>query len=302
MDAAAGPGGPTGADAGAQAGAGNGALGVIAGSGDLPRLIAEDRRRRGLGVFVIRPEGVEAPWADAHPHLDTPFEKAGRLLRALRDAGCDKVCFAGAMTRPKINPLRLDFKAVQLAAKALRLLRKGDDEMLRGFAAMIEAEGFAVVAAHEQLEGLLAPAGAVGRLSPGPRDLEDIARAARIVRALGAVDVGQGAVVAGGQCLGVEAIAGTDALLAQVAELPDALRPDGRPSGALFKAPKPGQDWRVDMPAIGPETIRRAHAAGLSGVALRAGGVLLLGREETAAEADRLGLFVWGLPDDAATP
>lgn len=277
-----------------------GALGIIAGTGDLPRLIAESRALQGAGYFLVRPEGVEAPWIDSHPHLDAPWEKVGRILKALRAAGCDKVCFAGAMTRPKLNPLRMDLTALRLAAKAALLLRKGDDEMLRGFADMMAAEGFPVVAAHEQLEALLATEGVLGAVAPSERDREDARRAARIVRALGEVDVGQAAVVAGGQCLGVEAIAGTDALLGQVAEVPDALRPDGRPSGVLLKAPKPGQDWRVDMPAIGPETLRRAHAAGLAGVAVQAGGVLLLGREETVAEADRLGLFLWGAPSGLA--
>ncbi len=284
----------------AKTGGGDG-LGIIAGTGDLPRLIAEDRRSQGASYFIIRPEGVVAPWVDDHPHLDVPFEKAGRMLGALRDAGCGKVCFAGAMTRPKLNLLRADLTAVRLAAKALSLLRKGDDEMLRGFADMMAGEGFPVVAAHEQLTGLLAAEGVLGAVEPNDQDRADAARAERIVHALGTVDVGQGAVVAGGQCLGVEAIAGTDALREQVATVPDKLRPDGRPSGVLLKAPKPGQDWRVDMPAIGPETVRRAHEAGLRGIAVRAGGVLILGRQETAREADRLGLFLWGVPEDNAS-
>lgn len=271
-----------------------GALGIIAGTGALPRLIAEDCAARGALVFIVRFTGVDAPWADAWPHADIPYEKPGRLFKALRGAGCDRICFAGAMTRPRLNPLKFDAKALMLAPRALALLTRGDDEMLRGFAAMLEAEGLKMVGAQDLMAGLMAPRGLIAARAPDDRDRGDAARAARIVAALGAVDVGQGAVVAGGVCLGVEAIEGTDALLAQVAAMPAHLRPEGR-AGVLFKGAKPGQDRRMDLPAIGPRTIRAAAAAGLAGVCYEAEGAILLGRAETAAEADRLGLSLWSL-------
>lgn len=268
-----------------------GPLALIAGEGDLPRLIAEDRALRGLDLLVVRFEGTRAPWAEAHDVLDLPFEKPGRLFAALERRGCSAVCFAGAMVRPRLDPLRFDLTALRLAPKVLALLRQGDDAMLRGLAAIFEARGWRVVAAHDQLSGLLAEAGAMGARAPSERDLADAGRAAGIVDALGAADVGQAAVVADGVCLGVEAVAGTDALLAQVAALPAELRGAG---GVLVKAPKPGQDWRLDLPAIGPRTVEAAAQAGLSGICVAAGGVLVLGRAETAAAADAAGLALWG--------
>ncbi|MEZ5885126.1 MAG: LpxI family protein, partial [Paracoccaceae bacterium] len=99
--------------------------------------------------------------------------------------------------------------------------------------------------------------------------------------------------VAQGLCLAVEALPGTDAML-DFAALHQGLRPD--PAGArgvFYKAPKPGQDRRIDLPAIGPQTVARAAAAGLAGIAWEAGGVLLLGREKTLAAAQEAGLFLW---------
>jgi hypothetical protein len=118
----------------------------------------------------------------------------------------------------------------------------------------------------------------------------DAARAEAIVAALGAVDVGQACVVARGLCLAVEALPGTDAMLAQVAALPEALRPKG---GLLYKAAKPGQDRRLDLPALGVETIKGAAAAGLAGIAFQAGSVICLDLPAMQAEAVARGLFLW---------
>ncbi len=128
---------------------------------------------------------------------------------------------------------------------------------------------------------------------PGKADEKDATRAAAIVAALGQADVGQGAVVAQGLCLALETLPGTDAMLRFVAGLDD-LRPDPKGAkGLLYKAPKPGQERRVDLPALGPGTVRAAAEAGLGGIAFEAGGVMLLDRDQMLAEADRLGLFLW---------
>lgn len=138
------------------------------------------------------------------------------------------------------------------------------------------------------------------RARPGEGDARDAARAARIVAALGAVDVGQAAVVAQGICLGVETIQGTDVLLDFVARTAARHRPDPEGlRGVLFKGPKPIQDRRLDLPAVGPDTVAGAARAGLAGIALAAGGVMLLDRDRTVAEADRAGLFLWGYAAEA---
>lgn len=277
-----------------------GVLAIVAGRGVLPRLIAEDCARRGRPYRVVVFEGVPLDWLDGHPSIPAIFEKPGRLFSELRAAGCREITLAGGMRRPELNPLRFDLKLLRLAPKVLSGLKGGDDRTLRLVAEVLEAEGLTLRAPHEILADLLAPAGILGRVAPSEADRIDAARAAAIVAALGVVDVGQGAVVAQGLCLGVESIQGTDAMLEFVARTGAAFRPDpagGR--GVLYKGPKPGQDWRVDLPAVGPATLRAAAAAGLAGVALRAGGALLLGRAETVAAADAAGLFLWGREADA---
>lgn len=277
-----------------------GMLAIIAGSGVLPRSIAESRRSAGLPYLVISFEGAAEPWMGRHPHQAHRFEKAGRLFAALRRAGCGHVVFAGAMDRPQLKPWCADGKAVALIAKVGTLLVRGDNELLSGLAAIFEAEGFFVVGAVDCLDGLTADAGYLGQHRPGKVDRADAARGAAILAALGSVDVGQAVVVAQGLCLGVEAIEGTDALLVRVAALPPERR--GRavlPNGVLVKMAKPGQDRRVDLPSIGPRTVGAVARAGLRGIVVEAGGVNVLEREATVRAADRAGLFVWSAAAEA---
>ncbi|MHA3913355.1 LpxI family protein [Halovulum sp. GXIMD14793] len=272
-------------------------LAIVAGQGDLPRLIAEERARQTQPYRVVQFEGTTLDWLGDHPVIKGVFEKPGRLFSDLRKAGCNKITFAGGMRRPRLSPLRFDLTGIRLAPKLFSALRSGDDAALRTVSEIFEAEGLDVVGAHELLSGLLVPEGVLGKVQPTDEDRDDAARAAELVAAIGAVDAGQGAVVAQGICLGLESIQGTDAMLEFVATSAGGFRPDPEGAqGVLLKAPKPGQDWRVDLPAIGLRTVELAHAAGLSGLAVQANAVLVLGLEETIAKADELGLFLWGRP------
>lgn len=274
-----------------------GALAIVAGRGDLPRMLAEECRRQGRPYHLVIFEGIRLDWVAGHPVIPAVYEKPGRLFAALRQAGCTEIVFAGGIRRPRLSLSRFDFKAVTLAPRLFRALASGDDAALRIVAGIFEDEGLKIVAAHQILADLIVGEGVLTRVAPSEADRRDAARAAEIAEALGRVDVGQGAVVAQGICLGLESIQGTDAMLDMVARSAADFRPD--PDGArgvLLKAPKPGQDWRSDLPAIGPGTVEAAHRAGLAGVVVQAGGVLILGRGETIARADDLGLFIWGRP------
>ena len=268
-------------------------LGIIAGSGVLPRLIAEDCLATGRGYAVVRFAGVELDWLDGHPVLDAVFEKPGKLFKGLKKAGVSTVTMGGAMGRPRLNPLRFDATGLRLAPVVMNALKSGDNSTLKIVAALFEAEGFSVIGVHEALPGLLAQAGVPTKVQPSDEDKRDAERAAEIVMALGAVDVGQAAVVAQGLCLGLESIQGTDAMLGFVAANPARLPDKSGARGVLLKRPKPGQDMRLDMPAIGPDTFTTVAQAGLAGVVVSAGETLVLGLEETVNRADALGLFLW---------
>lgn len=262
-------------------------LALIAGRGRLPELLAERVRQEGRGLIYCAFH--DAPAGAVAPDIVFRLETLGSLIRALKARQVDEVCLAGGIRRPAFNPLRLSLASLPLVPRFLAALRKGDDGALRTLLGFFEENGMRIRAAHEVLPSLLPEAGVPTRAKPGTADRADAERGAAIVATMGAADVGQACVVARRQALAIEAMPGTDWMLASLVGRRDGL-PEG---GLLYKAPKPGQDRRVDLPAIGPETIRGAAAAGLRGVVIEAGGVMVLDLPETVAAADAAGLFLW---------
>ncbi len=256
---------------------------LIAGAGRLPRLLA-------AAYPEARVLGLDGSGAGETFRL----ERLGSVLRALQAEGVRRVCLAGAIRRPEIDPGAIDAATRPLVPRIAAALAAGDDAGLRAVIGLFEEAGLAVVGAADLLPDLLAGPGVLGRVAPGDGAEADAARATAVLAALAPVDVGQGCVVAGGQVLAVEALPGTDWMLEVVAELRCA-GPPVPAGGLLMKRPKPGQDRRADLPAIGPETVARAARAGLAGLAVEAGGVLVLDRAETVAAADAAGLFLWGV-------
>lgn len=273
-----------------------GKLGLIAGGGALPVSLAAHCRRVGREVFVVRLAGFADPALGDFEGIDAGIAELGKGIGALRRAECASVCFAGTVARPDLAALRPDLRGLAALPGAIAAARRGDDGLLSFLISEFEKEGFAVEGAHEVMRSLALAAGPFGRHAPGAADLADIARALEAARAIGRLDIGQGAVACEGLVLAVEAQEGTDAMLDRVASLPEAIRgAPGRARGVLAKAAKPGQELRVDLPTIGPGTVRHAAAAHLKGIAGEARRILLLEPEETRRLADEAGLFIVGV-------
>ncbi|MCU1386564.1 MAG: hypothetical protein JWL71_5261 [Acidobacteria bacterium] len=272
-------------------------LGLIAGGGDLPRAVAQAVRVAGRDVFVVALVGsVTDDWINAFPHEFLSPGEPGRIIKALKAHGVIQVLMCGRVDRPKFSEMKLDAKGMLLLPRAIAAAKKGDDALLRFIVGICEDEGLAAISVAEAAPELVCGEGLLGKVAPGEDHRADIAAALRIVHALGALDVGQGAVVCDGLALAVEAAEGTDAMLGRIPALRESLRGTAdKPRGVLVKALKPTQDSKTDMPVVGVQTVRNAHAAFLAGIALEAGSSLILDRQQVAAEADRLGLFVLGV-------
>lgn len=266
-------------------------LGIVAGGGRLPGLLIDACRAIGRDFFVLALKGQADPAVvEPAPHEWIRLGAAGKGFSILHDQGVEELVMAGHIRRPSLADMRPDLRVIRFFAK---LGRKGvgDDGLLRAVIRELEEEGFKVVGADELLPTLKAEEGPLGEHRPDSQAEADIARGTAVLTALGTVDIGQAVIVQQGIVLAVEAVEGTDAMI----ERSGALRRDG-PGGVLVKLSKPGQETRVDLPTVGPDTVTRAAAAGLRGIAVEAGGTIIVDRAELIERADREGLFVVGIP------
>jgi DUF1009 family protein len=265
-------------------------LGILAGGGQLPKLLIDLCRAQKRDVFVVAFQGhADALMLGDVPHAWVRLGEAGSAFRHLHDAGVQELVMAGPVRRPSLRELRPDWRATRFFAK-VGMAALGDDGLLRAVIREIEEEGFRVVGVDDLLAGALAPQGPLGHCLPDAQAETDIQHGLLVARGLGALDVGQAVIVQGGIVLGVEAVEGTDNLLSRCATLAR----EG-PGGVLIKTAKPQQDRRADLPTIGSATVLGASKAGLRGIAIEAGSVIVIDRDQVAETADRHGLFVLGV-------
>ncbi len=275
-------------------------LGLIAGGGVMPLRVADAAQRAGRPVFAVLLEGFANPseWR-AYPHAVARIGAVGRIIGLLRDSGARDLVLAGRVTRPSVFSLGLDAEGVRLAAKVgRRALMGGDDALLSAVVSVLQDLGFRPCGAQEVFRDLLMDKGCPTAARPDAEAMADIRRGIVVCRQLGLVDTGQGCVVQQGLVLAVEAIEGTDAMLARAGTLAREA-----PGGVLVKLVKPSQNKLVDLPVIGPDTVRAAAAAGLRGIAIEAQygghyGTIVVDRAVTLAEADAAGLFLIAIEPD----
>mgnify|MGYP001948942972 FL=1 len=270
---------------------------IIAGSGMLPHSVAEALCAMGHRPLVVAIEG-EAQFERAPERYDLwsiKLEHVGTLLLKLKRQGVTHLVMAGGVKRrPPIRSLRMTPGVLLFLPKLLWAYARGDDDLLSTLIRYVESHGIHVVGAHEVAPELLAPNQVLTKAKPTAADEKDISAALEAARAIGRLDIGQAAIAIGGRAIALEGIEGTDGLLARTIELRSHGRLAGKTRGVLVKCAKPGQETRADLPAIGPQTVRDAHAAGLAGIAVEAGRSFILETGETIRLADELGLFIIG--------
>jgi UDP-2,3-diacylglucosamine hydrolase len=300
---------------------------VVAGTGALPGIVVNKLLARGESVLICEVAGVVPDLPAGLPRLAFGLETLGTFLETLPRMGVAHVCLAGAVRRPRLDPTRLDAATMPLVPRMMAAMGKGDDGALRELLALIEERGMAVVAAADLAPDLLPPSGVLTVRQPDERQTADARRGETEIAAMGRADVGQACVVLSGQIIAREDVTGTDAMLARLSSRPPVAQDDADPffapldgmgdligaaadwlsgpggqaalpghNAILFKAPKPTQDRRVDLPVIGPETAMAAQKAGLAGIVIEAGGVMVLDLAATVDALEAKGLFLWVRP------
>ncbi|MEQ9325682.1 MAG: UDP-2,3-diacylglucosamine diphosphatase LpxI [Rhodospirillales bacterium] len=269
-------------------------IGLIAGGGRLPVRIVDACRKAGHQVVTV---AIENHADDILPQADLVVRMgaAGRIIDFFREAGVDELVMAGPVRRPSLAEIRPDGWGARFLFRSGAAML-GDDGLLSAISKELEKEGFRVIGADELLGDALAGEGLIAGEEPDSAARADITRGIGVLAAIAPVDVGQAVVVQSGLVLGVEAVEGTDELIRRTA----GLRRDGPPP-VLVKAPKPQQDRRLDLPTVGATTVRALVAHGFAGLAIEAGGVMLMERDEVMREIEQNGMFLYAFPPPAET-
>lgn len=267
-------------------------LGLIAGGGSLPGYLIAACRRQDRSCTTVALVG-EADALPEEPSMWIRIGEAAKAFEKFHDDGVTEVVLAGKVRRPSLSELLPDWRTLKFLARAGTAAftdkdTVGDDRLLRAVIAEVEREGFLVVGAEDVLTDLHVALGALGQLQPSESDLIDIDTGLQAARELGQADIGQAVVVCGRAIIAREGPAGTDALIRGVGGSSSA-------GAILVKTSKPQQDRRADLPVVGPETIKLCVAAGFKGVAVEAGGTLILDQDTVAGLADAAGIFVYAV-------
>ena len=269
-------------------------LGMIAGSGMMPVEIINYCNKHNVEIYVV---GLESFATDDQlkdaPHSFAKIGEAGKMLKTFKDNGVHNIVLAGGIKRPSFKELIPDWEGMKFIAK-LAMKKMSDDSMFRAVMDEIEKHGFKVVGIEDVVPEMMFSEGIYGKTKPSSEDMDDIRRGITVAKALGAVDVGQAVVVQEGMVLAVEAIEGTDMMLSRAATV----KKSGK-APVMVKVLKPGQDLRVDLPAIGLKTIEQLKKYGIKGIAVEAGGILLIEREAVIKQADEAGIFIIGVKIDS---
>ena len=266
------------------------ALGIVAGKGQFPVLVARNAREKGMFVAMVGFQGHTDPAiekeADAFVMLH--LGQVGKLVEFMHAHNVKNMCFAGAISKPKALDLRPDMKAVKIL---FALRGKGDDALLRGLADELARENLTVISASSFAPSLLAPMGVQTKREPSQEEWDDIRFGWSIAQTMGRLDIGQLVVVRNGVVAAVEAIEGTDAALERGGKL-------GGEGCVAVKLFKPGQDNRMDQPAMGPKTLRIMAEHGYKCLAYQAKDALFFDIDEAVGIAERAGISIVGLNAD----
>ncbi|WP_299282036.1 UDP-2,3-diacylglucosamine diphosphatase LpxI [uncultured Tateyamaria sp.] len=290
-------------------------LAVIAGQGALPGAVA---RAQTTPPLVCSLAGNDP--ADLSVDVHFRVEHLGSFLSDLSTRGVREVCFCGRIDRPAVDPTQIDAQTAPMVPTLAAAVAGGEDKALRAIATLFEEAGLKVVGAATLAPDLLPARGCPTRTPVPPHAESDVTVALNVLGDQAKTDVGQACVIRDRTVVAREETAGTDAMLdglgptgpsddpfgaamdavgsvlgtaADWLSGPDGAPPASPRRGLLFKAPKPGQDRRVDLPTIGSGTVARAAQAGLEGIVIEEGGVMVLDLADVIADLDAVGMFLW---------
>jgi UDP-2,3-diacylglucosamine hydrolase len=263
-------------------------IGIIAGGGKFPFMVAEAAKKQGFQVIAVAHKG----------ETDTALDEAvddivwinlgqlGKLINAFKDKGIQKALMAGTISKERMfGKVKFDLKGISLIS---RLAIFHDDNILRAVADQLAKDGIEIISSTEYLPELLAPSGSLTKKKPGKKEKEDIQFGWKICKEVGRLDIGQCVVVRDRTVLAVEAIEGTNETIIRGGKI-------AGKKAVVVKVSKPDQDLRFDVPSVGIDTLKVMEQVKASVLAIEAGKTLMFDREEMVKFANNSGISIISL-------
>ncbi|MAF31263.1 MAG: hypothetical protein CMF60_03565 [Magnetococcales bacterium] len=269
-------------------------IGIIAGGGTLPDLMVKHCQKTEKPFHMVCFKGQPQPqnWSDYKIFTtELGLGQVGKVVETFKEKQVTDIVMAGNLEKPSLFDLRFDMAGLKLMNQARR---KHDDELLNAVCTFLTEQGFNVLGAHELAPEILMPKGLLSQRKPNASQKTDLEIGLETLAHLSTLDIGQAVVVKDGVVLGVEAVEGTSRLIERCATL----RGAKDKGGVLVKAAKAGQNLKVDMPAIGDETLEKLAELHYDGVAVLAGQAMFLAQEKALKVANKNGLFVCGVDEN----
>lgn len=267
-------------------------IGIIAGMGELPVIIAKDARERGYKVITVALETL------ASLEMDSVSDeirwvnpgKFGELIDILKKHQIKEAIMAGKVPKSllyksKITP---DLRAVKLL---FSIKDKSDDAILNAITKELAGEGIEIIDTTKFSPHLLTPVGCLTRKKPDEEQWKDIEFGWKIAKEIGKLDIGQTVVIKGKAVMAIEAIEGTD----------EAILRGGKWAGdgaVVVKVSKPQQDMRMDVPAVGPDTLKSMEKVNAKVLAMEAHRSMIVDRETVIRAAESAGIVIVGISSE----
>jgi DUF1009 family protein len=258
----------------------DGVIGLLAGTGAFPEVIAEAIKSRGLPLVCVQVSGESTLLARVADHYHRPATAEWKdIIATLHTHGVRQALVAGQFSRLHLLAMGSVLDALNVPSNDRR-----DVPLFQHLAHLLDTLGIVLLDQTRFVGDLLARPGVLTRRSPTPAEAADLAFGQTVARRMADLDVGQTVVVRGGVILAVEAAEGTDA----------AIRRGGAmaPEAVVVKVSRPNQDPRFDIPAVGPETIAAMREIGARALGIDGRRMLLLNRDRVIAEAEAAGITV----------
>ena len=270
-------------------------VGLIAGDGSFPLEVAKSISQKNKEIFIIAIKGSASKDIECYPHLWIRIGQIGKAIRALKENNCKELILIGGVKKPNVWLLRPDFGALKLFFKLIILPIKGDASILKTLLNFLEKDNkFKVVGAEKYISYLLMSKGLIAGEKINEQTNVDIDIAVENCKSIGSKDIGQACVVVNGKIIASEDSSGTDKMLRGI--ISKEIRFNNE--GVLVKLAKPIQDRRVDLPAIGMQTIKLAKEIGLCGIAIEEKSSFISNKERVIKFANKNNIFIFGLSNE----